>query len=1041
MSSPAPNATKFPAQSATKFPALNATKFPAQVLVVFLAFALMIVLSYLFVSDLEYKNMVKNAEDALSHTEAEIEANLLEPETFLGGLSETVRHMILQGDSVDRVTAYIQHVTGYLLGTRDNVSGFHGANGFFEVFADKFISGHGWQPPDTYVPQDRPWYKAAVAADGAVTVTDPFVDMLSGSIIITFARRIFDDAGRPLGVLCIDINLDRLSRLVLDMRLAEGGYGILLNKGLVAIAHPDQTQIGKTLHDVNIGVLNLMDELERGTRISERRVKNYQGEEVVVFFRQIKYGWYMGIITPEDKYYQTTRNMAFILIVLGTVLALIVSAILLRINAAKNKADVNLQQQTVILTTLLDSIPDHVFIKDLNFQYIQCNKSLLQHHGLRREDLIGKDDREGLGVPEEIAAVFRDGDQKIINENRIMTNEEYVPNNRGDNPLHSTLKAPLVVNGSIIGVLGISHDITKYKEAERILEAARNTAEAANRSKTSFLANMSHEIRTPMNSIIGFSELALDDKEISGRTKEYLDNISQSAKWLLALINDILDISKIEAGKMEIEHIPFDLHEIFSHCQSIIQPKAVEKGISLYCYAEPSVGKKLLGDPLRLRQALINLLSNAVKFTNVGMVKLLASVEKVGENKVKAHFEVKDSGIGMSKEQIEKIFQPFVQADESITRKYGGTGLGLPITCKIIEMMGGELHVESAPGVGSKFSYELIFDTIDYTSNTSFHTVVSRNIEKPNFTGEVLVCEDNHLNQRVLCEHLSKVGLRTVVAGNGEDGVAVIENRIKNNEKPFDLILMDIHMPVMDGLEAASKIAGLGVKTPIVAVTANIMSNDLELYRSSGMFDWLGKPFTSQTLWACLMKYIPVTGTSSVDKRRDDTDNEKLLKELQLIFVKSNQTKINEIAAAVAEGEIKTANRLAHTLKGNAGQIGEKRLQEAAAVTESMLLNGENRLEPEQLDILEAELKMVLDKLAPLLAEANAPADPLSKEQIIELFDKLEPLLVNRKPACMELLDDVLKVPGAEELARQIENMKFKQAAATLAELKKGQMV
>jgi signal transduction histidine kinase/DNA-binding response OmpR family regulator len=543
-------------------------------------------------------------------------------------------------------------------------------------------------------------------------------------------------------------------------------------------------------------------------------------------------------------------------------------------------------------------------------------------------------------------------EKTVIDECKTIVVEETVPNFKGHKRILETIKTPLVMNGAVIGLLGIARDITERKALE---EAAQD----ASRSKSAFLANMSHEIRTPMNSIIGFSELALDH-DMAPEIRDYFEKIMQNSEWLLQIINDILDISKIEAGKMDLEAIPFDLAELFAQCKTSISPKASEKGIMLHFYAEPFIGKRLVGDPTRLRQVIINFLSNAIKFTNIGTIKLLSSLKNTTDNSATILFEVRDSGIGMTPEQIQKIYEPFVQADTSTTRKFGGTGLGLSICKNIIEMMGGELKVESLPGLGSKFSFELKFGTINVSTDTSASEIVTQKIEKPELEGEVLLCEDNHMNQRVICAHLARVGLKTVVAENGQDGVSMVYNRMKSGEKPFDLIFMDMHMPVMDGLEAAAKITQLGTNTPIVAMTANVMKSDMEIYKAHGMEDCVGKPFTSQDLWKCLLKYIKPMEHENNNARQEI--DEELYKELQVEFAKANRNVCYDITSAIASGDVKLAHRLAHTLKGNAGMLGKTRLQTAAAEVEAILKEGNSTLSEEMLDYLESELKEVLEE-------------------------------------------------------------------------------
>jgi signal transduction histidine kinase/CheY-like chemotaxis protein/HAMP domain-containing protein len=579
-------------------------------------------------------------------------------------------------------------------------------------------------------------------------------------------------------------------------------------------------------------------------------------------------------------------------------------------------------------------------------------------------------------------------------------------------------------------------DITDIKN----ITEEKLKAEEVSRMKSAFLANMSHEIRTPMHGIIGFSELALDD-DISLKTRNYLSKIKTSAESLLQIINDILDVSKIEAGKLEIEKIPFDISEVFKLCRVIVSPKAHEKGITLYCYAEPSVGRMLLGDPTKLRQILLNLLSNAVKFTNNGIVKLLSAVTEKTDDSITMRFEVKDSGIGMTSEQIDRVFQPFVQGDDSTKRKFGGTGLGLTITKNFIEAMGGKLNVESTIGVGSRFSFEMTFETIDISDENVFKEVTATFDEKPVFEGEVLVCEDNILNQQVVCDHLSRVGLSTVVAINGKIGVDIIKERIERGEKPFDLIFMDIHMPEMDGLEAATKIIQMGCTTPIVALTANIMANDKEAYINSGMKECMPKPFVANELWSCLLKFlVPVSVTSFNKDVRSDED-EKQHMDLIITFVKSNQTTIKDINNAIAVSDIKLAHRLAHTLKSTAGYVGMTMLAEAALTVEQSISSGNDEFLREKISALEYEMNAALNELTPLVTEYKNKLKNnnvrLTTEESISVLERLDALLAANSFDSMTLLRELDKIKGAQQLAEQVENFDFKHARETLAILKK----
>ena len=640
---------------------------------------------------------------------------------------------------------------------------------------------------------------------------------------------------------------------------------------------------------------------------------------------------------------------------------------------------------------IMDHIDVKIYVADMNYNLIHINDKMAKIYGIDNDAKTKKSGKKCFEL-------IRGYDKPCSNclmpkimfmpEKELYSDTEFTWEEKTKKWLN--IKATMIrwVDGTQVQFYCLvdetfkKNHLDKQKECEYQLHEALEMAHEASVSKSAFLANMSHEIRTPMNSIMGFSELAMNEDVPASAVRDYISKIRENSEWLLQIINNILDISKIEAGKIELENIPFNLSEIFTHCRTAIMPQISDKGLVLHCYAEPSVGKKLLGDPTRLRQIFTNLLSNAVKFTHVGVIKLLSSIKSKTDNTHTIHFEAKDSGIGMSSEQIRKIFDPFIQADTSTTREYGGTGLGLTIVKNIIELMGGKLLVESVQGVGSKFSFEITFKTIDDYSDLQDEDLVINKIERPTFDGTVLVFEDNLLNQQLICEHLERVGLKSVIVENGKEGTDLLKDRLHKNEKPFDLIFMDMHMPVMDGLEATSLIVKMNIKTPIVALTANVMVSDREIYKANGIVDLLGKPFTSQELWRCLLKHIKPIGklttnsTFETPKQADvkqkiayetpffdDDFDEKIRKRLQPVFYNEIKTIYREITNAIEADDIPQANRLAHSLKGNARLFQKRALFAAAAEVEFNLEDGKNTLTATHLNILETELNLVLKKL------------------------------------------------------------------------------
>ena len=501
---------------------------------------------------------------------------------------------------------------------------------------------------------------------------------------------------------------------------------------------------------------------------------------------------------------------------------------------------------------ILNSSADGIFGLDTAGNFTFVNPAACDILGYTAEQLIGRPSHATIHCKRPDGSHYSENDCCVLaslRDGRVVSADDEVFWRADGRPipvLYST--HPMLREGRVVGVVVNFVDITERKALEHAREAALREAESLARARSEFLANMSHEIRTPLNGVLGFAQIGYRRSEGRSWTREMFVKILDAGRLLMGILDDILDLSKIEAGRLKIEATPFDLKRVLEESVELLGERAQDKNLSLLLEKAPDLPDACVGDPLRLQQVLINLLSNAVKFTEAGEVRLSACVE--GRELV---FRVADTGIGMTQSQCERIFTPFEQADGSTTRRFGGTGLGLAITWRLVHLMGGSIQAESQPGAGSTFQVRLPYlaasALIPATPSLSTH---------PGDAGQrlagltILAAEDNIVNRVVLEEMLSLEGCRLVLV---EDGQQAVEQVRQEGSGSFNLVLMDIQMPVMDGYEATRQIHALDPGLPVVGQTAHAMAEERELCLAAGMAEQMTKPLDQEGLVAAILKH------------------------------------------------------------------------------------------------------------------------------------------------------------------------------------------
>ncbi|MBF0502370.1 MAG: response regulator [Candidatus Riflebacteria bacterium] len=587
--------------------------------------------------------------------------------------------------------------------------------------------------------------------------------------------------------------------------------------------------------------------------------------------------------------------------------------------------------------------------------------------------------------------------------------------------------------GRIIRVIGTMSDISerkRFEDALRLknleLEQAKVVADKANQAKSRFVANVSHELRTPMNAIIGFSDLALKT-DLSKKQADYLKKIHSSGMTLLGLINDILDFSKIEAGKLSMESVEFCLNDVVDTLVAIVEPQTTAKKLKLIVNVPHDIPNLLIGDPLRLSQVLMNLMSNAVKFTEYGEIELCVIHRKLGEDTVELRIVVRDTGLGLTPDQLAVLFRPFTQADVSTSRKFGGTGLGLTISKCIVEMMGGKIGIESEFGKGTLATFTAVFKFVSKTTDTDRFPAALRGLQNPvpetnpamqnqfsDLEGlRILLVEDNNLNQEIARELLESVGISVMTV---ENGLEAVETLLRETDPiSFDAILMDIQMPEMDGYEAANCIRQIPryVDTPIIAMTAHVMTEERNKVAAAGMNDHIAKPIVPQNLFQTLRHWTRpgsiAAETASVLRKdprinfpsiagvnfREGLDrlsgNAEIYIKLLREFAKSSHKELDIIEQTLSNRELASARTLIHTMKGVSGNLSLSDMFQTAAALEKALREPDWRESSRLFEIFKLEFKRFSTTIE-VLDIPHETGQGCSSDHVVKTQPSVQPL-------------------------------------------------
>ena len=998
---------------------------------VLLSFALVIALSYILTSRMEQAHLKREAESALFHMQANIESELLENEIMLNVIAETIRIIISHEKNYDVVSRYIKNLTKYIAGN-DRYAPY--ITDVYGIFDGKFVTSNGWIPPNDYVPSERPWYKAAMEVGKEVKVTEPYVDAMSGKIIITYVRRIFDESGKQLGIICLNVNLDKIKEYVNKVYIAEKEVGILLSEQLNVIVHPDSTLLGKSLSDVNYGIANLAKDLKGNWEISGVEVLNYRNEEAFAFTKKLKNNWYVGLMIPKKSYYQEMRNIIEVLSLLSLALALILTILLIKISRAKERTEHSIN----VLNNVLNGLDTMIYVTDPSTDKVLfVNDNMRKHYGL--------DDNVAGQI---CYKIFQKGIDKKCNFCPCFQLSK-APHNTVIWEEHSTLTERVYRNTDRYiewhdsKTVHIQHSVDVTE-----LVIARELAEQSSRFKNRFLSRISHEIRTPMNTIMGITEIQLQNEILDQALKKSFIEIYNSSDLLLDVINNILDVYKIEANKIEIAFVEYDVASLINDIVQLNIMRMKNKTVEFEFQVDENLPLILFGDVIHIKQILNNLLSNAFKYTSVGKVKLsvYAEYDKKENFDMVIVFKVSDTGQGMTEEQKNKIFDEYSHFSYLIE----GTGLGMNITKYLVKAMKGEIIVNSEVGKGTEFTVRLpqksttsgvlgkeLVESLQNFRYISYSQIKNARIERePMPYGNVLVVDDVESNLYVAKGLLQPYKLTIDTSDSGEEAI----EKIKNGAT-YDVIFMDQMMPEMDGIEAVKILRDSGYTGPIIALTANALGGQSEIFLKNGFDGFISKPIDIQQLDSVLNKFIrdkqspeviaEVRRQYALSKISVHSNSYKMSSTMELAFARDARKRLLVLEAiskninTASEKDLQLFTTNANAIKSVLANVGERDLSRAAYELEMAGRDG-NRA------VIFADTQVFLDSLREIIQkiESNEDTTTIDNEDTAYLRTKL----LEFRYACTaydkKLAKSILSEIYAKRWSRQTKDF-----LATLSEL------